>query len=78
MTGRPEAPVLIVHGVTDDIVPFAQDRELAERWCASGATVQCVATPVPTHVGGVAPGFAAAVPFLESRFAGREAVSTCD
>jgi len=33
---------------------------------------------VPTHVGAAAPGFAAAVPFLEGRFAGREAVSTCD
>ncbi|MDD7942254.1 hypothetical protein PHK61_27950 [Actinomycetospora lutea] len=55
-----------------------QDRELAERWCARGATVQVVPTPVPTHVGGVAPGFAAAVPFNESRFAGRQAVSTCD
>ncbi|MEJ2884919.1 lipase family protein [Actinomycetospora aeridis] len=74
----PGAPVLIVHSLADDIVPIEQDRELAERWCARGATVQFVPTPVPTHVGGAVPGFAAAVPFLESRFAGREAVSTCD
>ena len=57
----PEAPVLMVHTVADDVVPFEQDRELAERWYARGATVQFVATPVPTHVGGAVPGSAAAV-----------------
>ena len=76
-TRTPEAPVLIVHSPADDTVPFEQDRELAQRWCAQGATVQFVPTPVPTHVGAMPAGFAAAVPFLEARFAGREAVSTC-
>ena len=60
------------------IVPIGEDRELAERWCARGATVPFVPTPVPSHVGAAAPGCAAAVPLPESRFAGREAVSTCD
>jgi hypothetical protein len=70
--------VLIVHSVADDIVPFAQDRALADAWCGRGATVQFVPTPVATHVGALPAGFAAALPFLEARFAGREAVSTCD
>ena len=73
----PKAPTLIVHSVADDIVPFPQDQALAQRWCAKGATVQFMPTPVPTHVGAAIPGFAAAVPFLADRFAGRPATSTC-
>ncbi|WP_433608751.1 alpha/beta fold hydrolase [Prescottella agglutinans] len=36
----PQAPVLIESGVHDDLVPFGQARQLADDWCAKGATVR--------------------------------------
>jgi hypothetical protein len=35
----PASPVLITSGINDDTVPYAQARQLAEDWCAKGATV---------------------------------------
>ena len=74
----PEAPVLIVHSVADDIVPFDQGRELAERWCARGADVEFRPSPVPGHVGGYPDGQARALAFLQARFADLPVTSTCD
>jgi Secretory lipase len=48
----PAVPVLVVHSVLDDIVPFAQDQAMARSWCAEWATVQLNALTAPTHVGG--------------------------
>ncbi|WP_216913825.1 lipase family protein [Nocardia noduli] len=35
----PATPVLITSGLNDDTVPYGQARQLAEDWCAQGATV---------------------------------------
>lgn len=74
----PEAPVLIVHSLTDDIVPFEQSRELAQRWCAQGADVEFQPTPAPGHVGGYPAGSPSALAFLKARFDGQPTHSTCD
>jgi Secretory lipase len=49
-TLKPTAPVLIVHSALDDIVPYAQDRDLGRTWCGKGVRVQFSTTLVPTHV----------------------------
>jgi pimeloyl-ACP methyl ester carboxylesterase len=38
-TLRPNSPVLITSGRNDDTVPYGQARQLAQDWCAKGATV---------------------------------------
>lgn len=73
----PEAPVLMVHSVADDIVPFDQARELSERWCTAGADVEFRPAATPTHVGAVPEAQLRALGFLEDRFAGRDTASTC-
>ncbi|MFT3714570.1 MAG: alpha/beta fold hydrolase [Gordonia sp. (in: high G+C Gram-positive bacteria)] len=39
-TLKPQAPVLIVSGRNDDVIPYGQARTLARNWCAKGATVR--------------------------------------
>lgn len=74
---RPSMPALVTHSLTDDVVPFQVGLDVAQRWCAQGATVEFVPTPAPTHVGGAVPHAAATLAFLEARFAGLPAQSTC-
>ncbi|HEY8525233.1 MAG TPA: lipase family protein [Acidimicrobiales bacterium] len=39
-TIRPAAPTLVEHSSLDDVLPFAQGRQLARDWCGRGANVQ--------------------------------------
>jgi predicted alpha/beta hydrolase family esterase len=74
---KPAAPALVVHSTLDDVVPYAQGREMARSWCAKGARVRFDTSVAPTHVGAAAAAFPAAFGWLEARFAGLPAVSTC-
>jgi pimeloyl-ACP methyl ester carboxylesterase len=74
---RPDVPILIVHSALDDIVPYAQDRDMARGWCAKGVTVQFSTSLVPTHVLGALRAFPEAFTWLEGRFAGFPAPNDC-
>lgn len=74
---RPAAPALVVHSTLDDVVPYPQGRAMARSWCARGASVRFDTSVAPTHVGAAAAAFPAAFGWLEARFAGVPAVSTC-
>src|SRR5207247_2083723 len=37
---RPSAPTLVEHSPIDDVLPYAQGKQLAKDWCAKGANVQ--------------------------------------
>jgi secretory lipase len=73
----PTAPALVVHSALDDVVPYAQGRAMARSWCAKGARVRFDTSAAPTHVGAAAAAFPVALDWLEARFAGVPAVSTC-
>ncbi|GHC99236.1 lipase family protein [Zhihengliuella salsuginis] len=73
----PAVPVLLSHSVLDDVIPYRAGRGVAERWCASGAVVSWETTVAPTHVGGYAAAVPRAMLFLEARFAGVPAFSSC-
>jgi pimeloyl-ACP methyl ester carboxylesterase len=73
----PEVPMLVVHSALDDIVPYAQGREMARSWCEHGATVRFSTSLVPTHVGGAIRAFPEAFGWLEARFAGLPAPNNC-
>ncbi|WP_410666897.1 alpha/beta fold hydrolase [Amycolatopsis sp. cmx-4-68] len=76
-TLKPAVPVLIVHSALDDIVPYAQDRDLGRTWCGKGVKVQFSTTLVPTHVLAAVRAFPEAFAWLEGRFAGLPALSNC-
>ncbi|MGW3964684.1 lipase family protein [Amycolatopsis sp. NPDC005003] len=76
-TLKPTAPVLIVHSALDDIVPYAQDRDLGRTWCGKGVKVQFSTTLIPTHVLAAVRAFPEAFAWLEGRFAGRQAPVNC-
>ncbi|MEV7093913.1 lipase family protein [Amycolatopsis sp. NPDC051045] len=76
-TLKPTAPVLIVHSALDDIVPYAQDRDLGRTWCGKGVKVQFSTSLVPTHALGAVRAYPEAFAWLEGRFAGLPAVSNC-
>ncbi|WP_280183129.1 alpha/beta fold hydrolase [Nocardia cyriacigeorgica] len=48
----PTSPVFITHGRNDDTVPYGQGRQLAQDWCAKGATVTFRTNDLPP----IAPG----------------------
>ncbi len=73
----PTVPVLLSQSLLDDVIPYAQARDVAERWCDQGATVALESTVGPTHVGGYVAAFPRAFAFLENRFAGHQPVSSC-
>ncbi|NYE96174.1 pimeloyl-ACP methyl ester carboxylesterase [Psychromicrobium silvestre] len=77
VAGAPKAPVLVGQSLFDDVVPAAQAKALAKRWCAAGSTVQYATTLLPTHVGGYAGLLPDLFAFMEARVAGLPASSNC-
>ncbi|WP_216211524.1 lipase family protein [Amycolatopsis aidingensis] len=73
----PEVPMLVVHSVLDDIVPYGQGRQMARDWCADGTTVQFSSSLVPTHVGGAIRAFPEMFLWLGDRFAGKTPPDNC-
>ncbi len=74
---RPTVPTLVAHSALDDVVDYAQDRDMARSWCRQGAKVRFQTLLTPTHVGGAVAGFPNAFAFLEGRVAGLPFLSTC-
>ncbi|MFD5177669.1 lipase family protein [Nocardia sp. NPDC058379] len=82
----PGAPVLISSSTGDDVIPYAQVRQLAADWCGSGATVQLSKVDwlpplLPsTNLGhdlGMLPYLVESAGWLGDRFAGVPAASNC-
>ena len=74
---RPTVPALVAHSALDDVVDYAQGRDMARSWCARGAKVRFQTLVTPTHVGGAVAGFPNAFAFLEGRVARLPFLSTC-
>lgn len=76
-TVAPDVPVLVVHSLADDVIPYDVGRDMAESWCDKGADVYFHTSLIPTHVGGAVPTFAGELIFLEQRFNDRWFYSNC-
>lgn len=74
---RPQVPVLVTHSLLDDVIPYRTGRNLARRWCDQGARVQLRSGVAPGHVGGLLESFPKSFSYLEARFRGRPATSSC-
>ncbi|CAM3194550.1 alpha/beta fold hydrolase [Prescottella defluvii] len=81
----PTAPVLIQAGIHDDTVPSGQARQLADDWCAKGATVQLTENPLPPMSQGTGLnhglpyvlGLPESLTWITDRFAGLPAPGNC-
>lgn len=70
-------PVLVTHSLLDDVIPYRVGRRLAEDWCDRGARVRLSTNATPLHVGGAFNNAAETYGYLEARFAGLPAASSC-
>lgn len=76
-TGPIDAPLLIVHGTTDEVIPFEGSAAEAARRCANGEDVELDRYPGDGHWPVVANSAVRVVGWIEDRFAGRPTGSTC-
>lgn len=58
-TMKPNAPVLVLNGRNDDVIPHGQAERLARDWCALGADVTFVTADIPRILPGVGVGHVA-------------------
>jgi Secretory lipase len=75
--GTPRAPVYEYHAVLDELAPIGPARQLIARFCAAGVRVQHYEEPIGEHITLVATGYPAALDYLQDRFDGKPAPSTC-
>ncbi|MEU5085322.1 lipase family protein [Streptomyces sp. NPDC021356] len=81
---EPAGPVRVATGVSDDLVPHGQARQLAVDWCRKGADVTYapvvlpnVVSPLLNHFGPLLADQGTAVSWLTDRLAGKPAPSNC-
>lgn len=74
----PQVPTFVAHSSLDDIVPYAQGRQMALDWCARGAQVRFETIVTPTHVAAMPEFGTRAVPWLAKVLNGRPGASNCD
>ncbi|MFJ9633651.1 lipase family protein [Streptomyces sp. NPDC101175] len=83
-TLKPSGPVRLATGVSDNLVPHAQARQLALDWCAKGADVTYKAVLLPSvgsallnHFGPLLTDQGDAISWLTDRLSGTPTVSNC-
>ncbi|MFJ4629277.1 alpha/beta fold hydrolase [Streptomyces sp. NPDC088847] len=83
-TMKPSGPVRLATGVSDNLVPHAQARQLALDWCAKGADVTYKPVVLPSVGSALLNHFAplltdqgAAISWLTDRLAGKATTSNC-
>jgi len=81
---KPSGPVRLATGVSDNLVPHGQARQLAADWCAKGADVTYKAVVLPDVGSALLNHFAPlltdqgdAIAWLTDRLSGERAASTC-
>ncbi|KAA2256718.1 lipase [Solihabitans fulvus] len=73
----PTAPVLVYHGINDEIIPLSVGEQLRADYCGLGATVDWTAFPLSEHITGDIVGAPFALSWLADRFAARPTAGSC-
>lgn len=73
----PTVPILMQHGLLDEVIPYSIGTTLRDRYCARGATVEFQTYPLADHILGALAVAPAATTWLSGRFAGVPAATTC-
>ncbi|GAA0630361.1 lipase family protein [Kutzneria viridogrisea] len=80
-TVKPSVPTLVEHSPLDDILPYAQGKQLAKDWCSLGGTVQfkdlASFTLFFSHALAAFGAAGDSATWLNDRFTGQAATSTC-
>ncbi|MGW3482169.1 lipase family protein [Rhodococcus indonesiensis] len=75
--GVPKAPIFEWHSPTDALIPVDSVVATMRRYCAAGVPVQTLLTPTPDHLSAAALGLFPALDWVDARFRGEPAPSTC-
>jgi len=75
--GIPKAPIFEWHSPTDSLVPVDAIDNTMRRYCDAGVPVQTLLTPSPDHLSAAVLGLPQALDWLDARFRGVPAPSTC-
>ncbi|AOW92251.1 lipase [Rhodococcus sp. WMMA185] len=75
--GVPTVPIFNWHSPTDNLVPVDSIDATLRRYCDAGTPVQTLLTPAPDHLTPAALGLPQALDWLDARFRGEPAPSTC-
>jgi hypothetical protein len=70
-------PVLIVHSLTDNVVPAGLSAAIVNRQCGIGQVVERRTLPEGTHTSAAVPAYQQALEWFEGLLAGDAAVSSC-
>ncbi|MVU79133.1 lipase [Nocardia sp. ET3-3] len=73
----PDVPLYLYHSNADDVIPPAGFNALVARYCALGATLTAVHSPIPGHNPAAIAEALGAMNFLSDRFAGLPLVAGC-
>lgn len=73
----PKAPIFEWHSPTDALIPVDSVVATMRRYCAAGVPVQTLLTPTPDHLSAAALGLFPALDWVDARFHGEPAPSTC-
>ncbi|MCW4354225.1 lipase family protein [Hoyosella sp. YIM 151337] len=75
--GIPTMPVHMWHGRLDPLTPYEPVAQVARRYCDAGATLHFVTHEVAEHMIPAAAGFVEALDYLDARFRGVPAPTSC-
>ncbi|MFZ2174637.1 MAG: lipase family protein [Rhodococcus sp. (in: high G+C Gram-positive bacteria)] len=75
--GVPDAPVFEWHSPTDALIPVDSIDNTLRRYCEAGTPVQTLLTPTPDHLSAAALGMFQGLDWMDARFRGDRAPSTC-
>jgi hypothetical protein len=73
----PTSPSYIYNTVHDQIMRIGQVDALVHHWCAGGDKVYYDRSSIGEHISGIDAYYKLALPYLQGRFVGRRALSTC-
>jgi hypothetical protein len=76
-TVRPQVPVLVYHGLIDEVIPYSVGTGLRRDWCAMGAEVRFKTYSLAGHLGGMLLAASDVRGWLSDRFAGRSQNTNC-
>jgi cephalosporin-C deacetylase-like acetyl esterase len=73
----PRVPILMQHGLFDEVIPYSIGNDLRHQYCAEGVTVDFRTYPLADHVLGALVTAPDAITWLTARFTGTPATTNC-
>jgi Secretory lipase len=77
VVGVPKIPMQIYMATYDELVVTPDVTTLVNQYCAAGETIQYIQFPLADHITAEAEGLPGAIAYMQARFAGQPAPSTC-